>query len=93
MHTSYIINDLCINREVSVDEGNAKAKELGTMFIETSAKAGINIKVRLFQSSIIYAGKYMYIHIFSIYICMYVCMYVCVYLYTYIYTGNLGNLK
>ena len=48
VHTSYMIDDLCINREVSVDEGNAKAKELGTMFIETSAKAGINIKVRHF---------------------------------------------
>jgi len=32
------------NRTVSVEEGEAKAKELDVMFIETSAKAGFNIK-------------------------------------------------
>jgi Ras-related protein Rab-6A len=31
-------------RQVSLEEGQALAKELGVMFIETSAKAGINIK-------------------------------------------------
>jgi Ras-related protein Rab-6A len=31
-------------RAVSVEEGEAKAKELDVMFIETSAKAGFNIK-------------------------------------------------
>ena len=31
-------------RQVTADEGEAKAKELGIMFIETSAKAGINVK-------------------------------------------------
>jgi hypothetical protein len=35
----------CYNREVLVEEGAAKAMELGTMFIETSAKGGQNIKV------------------------------------------------
>ncbi|KAK8687305.1 hypothetical protein V6N13_086130 [Hibiscus sabdariffa] len=32
-------------RQVSIEEGDNKAKELGVMFIETSAKAGFNIKV------------------------------------------------
>lgn len=32
-------------REVSAEEGEAKAKEEGVMFIETSAKAGFNVKV------------------------------------------------
>jgi Ras-related protein Rab-6A len=31
---------------VSTEEGESKAKELNVMFIETSAKAGFNIKVR-----------------------------------------------
>jgi Ras-related protein Rab-6A len=30
---------------VSTDEGEAKAREHGAMFMETSAKAGFNIKV------------------------------------------------
>ena len=29
---------------MSIEEGDAKARELGVMFIETSAKAGFNIK-------------------------------------------------
>jgi hypothetical protein len=29
---------------VSIEEGEAKSKELGVMFIETSAKAGYNVK-------------------------------------------------
>ena len=33
-------------RQVSVEEGEAKAQQEGLMFIETSAKAGFNIKVR-----------------------------------------------
>lgn len=33
------------NRQVSIEEGEGKANELGVMFIETSAKAGYNIKV------------------------------------------------
>lgn len=31
-------------RQVSIEEGEAKAKEYGIMFIESSAKAGYNIK-------------------------------------------------
>ena len=31
-------------RAVSVEEGEKKAKEYGVMFIETSAKAGFNVK-------------------------------------------------
>lgn len=35
-------------RQVSIEEGERKAKELNVMFIETSAKAGYNVKqVRL----------------------------------------------
>ena len=36
--------DLVEKREVSVEEGDSKAREHGVMFIETSAKAGFNIK-------------------------------------------------
>ena len=32
-------------RQVSIEDGEAKARELNVMFIETSAKAGFNIKV------------------------------------------------
>lgn len=32
-------------RQVSIEEGEAKGRDLGVMFIETSAKAGFNIKV------------------------------------------------
>ena len=31
-------------RQVSTEEGEAKSKELDVMFIETSAKAGYNVK-------------------------------------------------
>ena len=41
--------DLAERRQVGTDEGQALAKELGVMFIETSAKAGLNIK-QLFQN-------------------------------------------
>ena len=34
------------HRQVSTEEGEKKAKELNVMFIETSAKAGHNVKVR-----------------------------------------------
>lgn len=40
---------VCVNfcfSQVSIEEGDAKAKEFGVMFIETSSKAGFNIKVR-----------------------------------------------
>jgi len=36
--------DLVANRKVSTEEGEAKATEHGATFIETSAKAGVNIK-------------------------------------------------
>eukprot|EP01103_Thecamoeba_quadrilineata_P017854 TRINITY_DN6512_c0_g1_i1.p1 TRINITY_DN6512_c0_g1~~TRINITY_DN6512_c0_g1_i1.p1 ORF type:complete len:223 (+),score=35.94 TRINITY_DN6512_c0_g1_i1:30-671(+) len=36
--------DLSDKRTVSVEEGEAKAKEYNVMFVETSAKAGFNIK-------------------------------------------------
>lgn len=41
--------DVAEKRNVGTEEGQALAKELGVMFIETSAKAGINIK-QLFQN-------------------------------------------
>jgi hypothetical protein len=34
----------CCDRQVSTEEGEKKAKELNVMFIETSAKAGYNVK-------------------------------------------------
>ncbi|XP_076935655.1 ras-related protein RABH1e-like isoform X2 [Bidens hawaiensis] len=36
--------DLDDKRQVSLEEGDGKAREFGVMFIETSAKAGFNIK-------------------------------------------------
>ncbi|XP_024379616.1 ras-related protein RABH1e [Physcomitrium patens] len=36
--------DLVDKRQVSVEEGDAKANEFGVMFIETSSNAGFNIK-------------------------------------------------
>jgi len=36
--------DLSDKRTVSLEEGEAKAKEYDVMFVETSAKAGFNIK-------------------------------------------------
>lgn len=36
--------DLVDKRQVSIEEGDAKAREFGVMYIETSAKAGFNIK-------------------------------------------------
>lgn len=34
-----------VNRQVSIEEGDAKSRDLNVIFIETSAKAGFNIKV------------------------------------------------
>lgn len=39
--------DLVDKRQVSIEEGDTKARELNVNFIETSAKAGFNIKVGL----------------------------------------------
>lgn len=45
------LNHLIYHRQVSIEEGERKAKELNVMFIETSAKAGYNVKqVRVFAS-------------------------------------------
>lgn len=44
-----------IFRQVSIEEGERKAKELGVMFIETSAKAGYNVKQVIKQSLILSA--------------------------------------
>jgi Ras-related protein Rab-6A len=40
--------DLADKRQVAIEEGEAKAQEYNVMFIETSAKAGYNIK-KLFR--------------------------------------------
>ncbi|KAL7669169.1 hypothetical protein ACOME3_009835 [Neoechinorhynchus agilis] len=40
--------DLSDKREVELEDGQARADELGAMFIETSAKSGYNVK-KLFQ--------------------------------------------
>lgn len=37
-------NDLSDRRQVTIEEGEAKAREWNVMFIETSAKAGFNVK-------------------------------------------------
>ena len=34
-----------LDRQVSIEEGEAQARDLNVIFIETSAKAGFNIKV------------------------------------------------
>lgn len=54
--------DLSDKRQVSTEEGERKAKELNVMFIETSAKAGYNVKqVRSFweylQYNIMYCSE------------------------------------
>lgn len=47
-----VINCLFL-RQVSIEEAETKARELNVMFIETSAKAGFNIKVtKIFTSPI-----------------------------------------
>jgi GTPase SAR1 family protein len=45
-HTHARTHAHSLNRQVSLEEGDAKARELAVNFIETSAKAGFNIKVR-----------------------------------------------
>ena len=42
--------DLSDKRQVSAEEGERKAKDLNVMFIETSAKAGYNVKQVCFKS-------------------------------------------
>lgn len=49
--TVHFFNFLIYHRQVSIEEGERKAKELNVMFIETSAKAGYNVKqVRMCES-------------------------------------------
>lgn len=43
--------DLSDKRQVSTEEGERKAKELNVMFIETSAKAGYNVKQVSFKKN------------------------------------------
>lgn len=45
--SNYLLHGRFVYRQVSIEEGDAKSKEFGIMFIETSAKAGFNIKVRI----------------------------------------------
>ena len=51
--------DLSDKRQVSTEEGERKAKELNVMFIETSAKAGYNVKqlFRLVKINFCFGGK------------------------------------
>jgi len=44
LERKYIQLNKNIFRQVSTEEGEQKAKELNVMFIETSAKAGYNVK-------------------------------------------------
>jgi hypothetical protein len=37
---------LGLSRQVTTEEGDARGREAGVLFIETSAKAGFNIKAR-----------------------------------------------
>ncbi|EHB04642.1 Ras-related protein Rab-6A [Heterocephalus glaber] len=50
--------DLSDKRQMSIEEGERKAKELNVMFIETSAKAGYNVKQLLRSSSSAWNGKH-----------------------------------
>lgn len=35
---------ICFDRQITIEEGEQRAKELNVMFIETSAKTGSNVK-------------------------------------------------
>ena len=54
-------------RQVSTEEGEKKAKELNVMFIETSAKAGYNVKQVLFSLEIVkkFLVAFLFMIIFS----------------------------
>ena len=43
--------DLVERRQVTTEEGDARGREAGVLFIETSAKAGFNIKARTLLST------------------------------------------
>lgn len=59
--------DLSDKRQVSTEEGERKAKELNVMFIETSAKAGYNVKqvCRWLQCKILQKCNFVVIYIWS----------------------------
>lgn len=48
MHTTFIIYNqeklTCVRRQVTLEEATTKATEMSIMFMETSAKAGHNVK-------------------------------------------------
>lgn len=46
-------NPFIYHRQVSIEEGERKAKELNVMFIETSAKAGYNVKQVRARASVV----------------------------------------
>lgn len=60
--THCIVLFIVINRQVSIEEGEGKAQELGVMFIKTSAKAGFNIKVAIipWQEPIMLQNHFMF---------------------------------
>jgi Ras-related protein Rab-6A len=45
--------NLVDKRQVPIEEGDAKARKFGDMFIETNAKAGLNIKELFCQLGIV----------------------------------------
>ncbi|XP_061559450.1 ras-related protein Rab-6A isoform X1 [Phycodurus eques] len=49
--------DLADKRQVSIEEGERKAKELNVMFIETSAKAGYNVKQVRTRASVVLSRR------------------------------------
>jgi hypothetical protein len=58
--------DLSDKRQVSTEEGERKARELNVMFIETSAKAGYNVKqVRTMMTSFNNCHDFKYYYYFS----------------------------
>lgn len=56
MFSLHLLTPFIYRRQVSIEEGERKAKELNVMFIETSAKAGYNVKqVRVCVSRALYS--------------------------------------
>ncbi len=55
--------DLADKRQVSTEDGERKAKELNVMFIETSAKAGYNVKQVRDELGVVSHIPYKHIHI------------------------------
>lgn len=52
-----------MSRQVSIEEAEAKARDLNVMFIETSAKAGFNIKVTNFNQ---FSSDIQFVRIFAV---------------------------